>query len=71
MTQNKMVIAYCRENGSITAKEAADDLGCMRLAARIADLEKEGYVFNRKKVESVNRYGGKVWFTRYSLKEKE
>lgn len=69
MTQNKMILEYIRQNGGITAKEAADNLGCMRLAARIADLEREGHHFHRTKEESRNRFGQKVYFTRYSLGE--
>lgn len=67
MKQTSMILEYMRRNGGITAKEAADNLGCMRLAARIADLEKEGHNFHRVKEESRNRFGQKVYFTRYSL----
>lgn len=67
MKQTSMILEYMRRNGGITAKEAADNLGCMRLAARIADLEREGHHFHRTKEESRNRFGQKVYFTRYSL----
>ena len=49
--------------------EAAQNLGCMRLAARIADLEKNGHHFHRTKESAKNRFGAKVYFTRYSLEE--
>lgn len=67
MAQEEMIVQYCREHGSITSLEAANRLGCMRLAARIATLEERGYLFSRRKEESKNRFGKKVYFTRYSL----
>ena len=71
MNQEKMILEYCRMHGGITSKEAADNLGCMRLAARIADLEQKGHRFHRKKESAKNRFGAKVYFTRYSLLEEE
>ena len=68
MTQTGMILEYVKKNGGITSKEAADYLGCMRLAARIADLEKEGYSFMKTKEKAKNRFGKKVFFTKYSLK---
>ena len=38
MTQCEKVLEYMKEFGSITPIEAMQDIGCMRLAARIADL---------------------------------
>lgn len=67
MTQREQVLAYIREYGSITPLDAFRDLGCTRLAARINDLEKEGYTFNRKYETKPNRYGKKVTYMRYSL----
>lgn len=42
MTQKERVLDYIDRFGSITQKEAFEDLGCMRLAARIADIEADG-----------------------------
>lgn len=67
MTQTAMIMEYINTNGGITAKEAADHLGCMRLAARIADLERQGQHFHRERVEAKNRFGDRVFFTRYSF----
>ena len=38
MTQAQRVLRYMEDNGSITAAEAMEHLGVMRLAARIFDL---------------------------------
>ena len=69
MTQAERVIDYIVEFGSISSMEAFRDLGITRLAARIADLESDGVRFNRKREMVVNRYGEKVYFTRYSIGE--
>lgn len=41
-TQTKKILEYIEAHGSITAWEAMNVLGIMRLAARIADLKAEG-----------------------------
>ena len=69
MTQNEMVIGYIKDFGSISSKEAFDDLGITRLAGRIFDLKQRGYKFITKVDISKNRYGKPVKFARYSLKE--
>lgn len=40
-SQCKLILFYLKEHGSITAKEAMQLCGCMRLAARIHDLRKK------------------------------
>lgn len=69
MTQNEMVLAYMRDNGSITPKEAMNELGCMRLGARIYDLKRRGVEIRREMVRQANRYGKEVSFARYRLAE--
>ena len=67
MTQCDRIMDYIREFGSISSMEAFADLGITRLAARIADLEDSGIHFTRTKEAVRNRYGEKVYYTRYSL----
>lgn len=43
MNQRQRILRHLQTFGSITALEAMQEYGIMRLAARIADLEKEGY----------------------------
>ena len=71
MTQAERVMEYISEFGSISSMEAFRDLGITRLAARISDLEDKGICFSRKKEMVVNRYGEKVYFTRYSTGEQD
>lgn len=67
MTQKEMIIDFMKRFGSITPAQAYEEIGCMRLAARIADLEADGVRIQRENVNRRNRYGKKVRFTRYSL----
>lgn len=61
-TQCAEIMAYIRRHGSITPGDALDACGCMRLAARIQDLEADGWKF---RVEMVEQNGKR--FARYSL----
>lgn len=67
MTQKERVIQYIKEYGSISTWEAFRDLGITRLAARVADLENDGYQVNREREAVKNRYGETTYITRYSL----
>lgn len=68
-SQNELVLDYISEFGSITILEAFRDLGITRLASRINDLSKMGYVFNRETEYGENRFGKKVHFTKYSIQK--
>lgn len=65
-TQTDRVLAYIREFGSITQVEALRDLGVMRLASRVSDLRKQGYMITGKTEAVNNRYGEKCYIKRYS-----
>ena len=65
MTQCERIIDYIDRFGSITPVEAFNDLGIMRLASRICDLEKQGISINRKMEITKNRYGENVHYMRY------
>ena len=66
-TQNDDILWYCRNFCSITPLEAQVELGVMRLAARIGELEKRGYRFRREMVEFKSRHGRTGHYMRYSL----
>ena len=69
MTQKERVLRYLNEFGSITRAEGFTELGIVELPARICDLQRDGYEFNRETVSAKNRYGEDVTFTRYSLRK--
>lgn len=65
--QRQRIINYIREFGSITSKEAYDDLGITQLATRIKELKEQGYEFKTEWENNKNRYGERVDFKRYYL----
>ena len=69
MTQRDRVIQYIKDFGSITRAEAFNELGIVELAARICELERMGYKFEKKTVYRENRYGEMIHFTKYTLKK--
>ena len=69
MTQRDRVIQYIKDFGSITRAEAFNELGIVELAARICELERMGYKFEKKTVYRKNRYGEMIHFTKYTLKK--
>lgn len=69
MTQKKRVLDYIKVFGSISPKEAYEDLGIMRLSAVIFDLKEEGVEFDTKTERGKNRFGERTSYARYSLKK--
>lgn len=71
LTQKEQVFLYMCEHGSITPMQAVTELGCMRLAARIADLERLGFAITHNQIEVRNRFGRKVRVASYQLQEEQ
>lgn len=69
MNQQNRILDYMQRHGGITAAEAFQHLGVMRLSARIKDLKEDGIEIVTQSIESVNRYGEKVRFARYKVAE--
>lgn len=67
MTQCEQILAYMEEKGSITAWDAAYNLGVFRLAARISDLKADGYKIKTDTVKKKDGRGEYKTFARYSL----
>ncbi len=68
LTQSMKIIKYMMDFGSITPIQAMKDLGVMRLAARISDIEAEGWEIIHERETGKNRYGEKTTYARYRLK---
>jgi hypothetical protein len=68
-TQAQRVLSYMQEFGSITQLDALRDLSVMRLASRISDLRREGYIITGKNEAVKNRYGETCYIKRYSVKD--
>jgi len=65
MSQTERIKDYMNQFGSISTMEAFKDLGITRLAARIAEIEHQGYQIDRTYEYSENRFGQKVHYVRY------
>lgn len=71
VNQRQRIIDYINQFGSITSKDAYDDLGITQLATRIKELKEQGYRFETKWESSKNRYGERVDFKRYYLEKEQ
>ena len=69
MTQCERIVKYMEDFGSISPMEAMQDLGCQRLAARIADLRDQGVGITSEWETKKNRYGESTTYKRYRLEE--
>lgn len=65
--QRQRILDYINETGSITALEAVRELGVLQLSARLVELERDGIVFNKEQESALNRFGERVYYTRYSI----
>ena len=66
--QCRRVLEFLDNHDSINPMQALNELGIMRLAARIDDLEWMGYPFDREIVRAKNRFGEPVRYAKYSRK---
>jgi hypothetical protein len=59
MTQTEAIKAHILKHNSITPLEALEHYGCMRLAARIQELRKQGFSVLTKNVERNGKHYAK------------
>lgn len=64
------VLNYMLEFGSITTKQAFEDLGCTRLSEYIRQLRTD-MTIDDEVLTGVNRYGEKVFWKRYFIRKGE
>ena len=67
MSQCEKILEYMKLFGRISPADALREFGCMRLAARISDLEHKGYMINHIPESSVNRFGDVIHYMTYEL----
>ena len=67
MSQAMQVIDFIKNHGSITTKQAVDELGCYRLASRIADMKAAGIPIEREMITVPRRDGTNTRVARYSI----
>ena len=67
VNQKTRVMDYMNEYKSITSLEAFRDLGVTRLSAVIFDIKKSGVPIKSERMQSINRFGEVVYFSKYSI----
>lgn len=67
MSQRERILQYMHENGSITSADAYNDLGCMRLPARISEIKDSGVKVIKTMERGQNRFGEPTRYARYRL----
>lgn len=55
-TQEKRVLDFIEQNGSITLLQAIKSIGVLSLSSRISSLRKQGYPIVSEMVEVKNKY---------------
>lgn len=68
-TQNERLVEYLRACGSITAIQASNVLGITQLAARIIELQRQGYTIGKERITVTNRHGEKRRVVAYRLED--
>lgn len=69
-TQNEMILKHLQSHKrGLTAMQALDKFGCMRLASRISDLRRMGYDISREMIAVKNRDGETCHVANYKLVE--
>ena len=68
LNQKQIVIRHLNQYGHITPLDAFKDYGIMRLAAVIFNLKEDGYNIVSEMMTSKNRFGEKVNYAKYTLK---
>ena len=69
-TQNERILKHLQTHKrGITAMQALDKYGCMRLASRISDLRKMGYAISREMIAVKDRDGDVRYVANYKLME--
>ena len=70
MSQKAEIIQRLKDFGSITTMSAFTQLGITRLAARISELEDDGFEIPRKSIDVWARNGRKCRVTQYQTPTK-
>ena len=70
-TQERMILEYIFENGSITTLQAIKDLGILQSPARIWGLKQRGVNIKTRRKEVVDRYGKTKHIVEYFIPKGE
>lgn len=70
-SDRELILMHLKKYGSITAKEADEEYGIMRLASRINELRNQGVAIETEFIAGKNRRDKISNFARYRLAEEE
>ena len=70
-SQCEKILRHMKDFGFITAMDAMQEYGIMRLASRIGDLRRRGIGIISETKTGKNRYGDTVHFAVYRLAEED
>lgn len=65
--QARRLLGYMASGNKTNTATSYRDVGILRLAARIHDIESEGFKVSKKKIQLINSYNEKVTVTDYYL----
>ena len=65
--QTENILRFMQDYGEITPIDALREFGCMRLAARISDLRRDGHNISSRWEHGTNRYGQRTHYKAYRL----
>lgn len=69
MTKTQAVLDWLKTHASISSMEAINNFGATRLSAIIFNLKRKGYNIETVTCEGTDRFGNKVQFARYYLRD--
>lgn len=67
LTQRQKILAYCKEHGSITVREAFEKLNINSPTKRISEMREVGYEVDTTTEYREKEDGSKTFFTRYFI----
>lgn len=65
--QHEAILKYFKHHNTITPMQAFRDLGITKLATRISEMKRQGYLFGQEMINVTNRHGEKVRVMEYKL----
>lgn len=63
--QKLLILAHFEQGKTLTCKQAEELFGCMRLPARVWELNRAGFNIRSRMVKGVNRFGRPVRYAEY------
>ena len=64
-TQHEQILKYFKTHKTITPMKAFLELGITKLATRISEMKRLGYLFKQEMISVTNRHGEKVRVMEY------